>query len=313
MTEYKDGTFEYDVCLSFAGEQREYVRQVAQILQERGIRVFFDEYEEADLWGKDLYEHLAGIYGRKARYCILFASKEYAEKVWPSHERANAQARALEAKEEYILPARFDNTEIPGLRPTIGYIDLTRRTPAQLAEIFIQKVNPGNGSADDSGRITRGRFDADRREGTTIENLQSFEPHSFAAVITPELVRLRLPLVINNTGVNPAIIQNLRLRFLDQPGSPPLGWVATRSQIKPERNDGHAFPAIFPIAGGVAHQLFAEFGGPSLGFKLEGRDYTVQIEVKVGSSEQWLPLLTFTLRAGRIAHPDVFITYSNEP
>jgi hypothetical protein len=26
------------------------------------------------IYGKDLYEHLATIYGQKARYCLLFAS-----------------------------------------------------------------------------------------------------------------------------------------------------------------------------------------------------------------------------------------------
>src|ERR1019366_9149997 len=116
MSEHSD-TFEYDVCLSFAGEQREYVQQVAHVLQGQGVKVFYDGYEEADLWGKDLYEHLALVYSKKARYCNLFASKDYADKVWTSHERENAQARALQSKGEYLLPARLDDTEIPGVRP----------------------------------------------------------------------------------------------------------------------------------------------------------------------------------------------------
>ena len=41
--------FEYDVCLSFAGEQREYVEQVADKLKSRGVRVFFDDYAKAEL------------------------------------------------------------------------------------------------------------------------------------------------------------------------------------------------------------------------------------------------------------------------
>jgi len=119
--------------------------------------------------------------------------------------------------------------------------------------------------------------------------------------------------VLYNTGANPVIVQNLRIRFLDEPDSLPLKWVATRSQIKPEANDGHAFPAIFPIARRAAHQIFAEFGAPSLGFALEARDYSVRIEVKVGHHEQWESLLMFALRAGHIAHPGNFITYSNMP
>ena len=135
--------FEYDVCLSFAGEQREYVEQVAAKLKSRGGRVFFDDYAKAALWGKDLYSHLNDIYQHFCRYCILFASKEYADKVWTSHERRSAQARALKDKQEYILPARFDDTPIPGLPDTVHYIDLKRTSPSGLADIVLQKLgNP---------------------------------------------------------------------------------------------------------------------------------------------------------------------------
>lgn len=132
--------FEYDVGLSFAGEQRVYVEQVAHELTTRGIRVFFDDYERGDLWGRDLYAHLTNIYEHKCRYCVIFVSKEYADKVWPNQERKSAQARALEEKEEYILPARFDSTPIPGLLDTVGYINLNQTSPFQLSELISEKV-----------------------------------------------------------------------------------------------------------------------------------------------------------------------------
>src|ERR1035441_8777550 len=40
-------TPKYDVALSFAGEERQYVAEVARNLSERGVRVFDDEYEES--------------------------------------------------------------------------------------------------------------------------------------------------------------------------------------------------------------------------------------------------------------------------
>jgi hypothetical protein len=121
-----DSEFQFDVALSFAGEDREYVNTIADQLRKHGIKVFYDRYEQATLWGKDLYEHLDHVYQRAARYCVLFASEHYARKVWTNHERKSAQSRALHENEEYILPVRFDDTEIPGLRPTVGYIDLPR-------------------------------------------------------------------------------------------------------------------------------------------------------------------------------------------
>jgi hypothetical protein len=132
--------YDYDVCLSFAGENRAYVRQVADRLREKGIRVFFDEYAQADMWGKDLYAHLDDVYQHAARYCVLFVSKHYANRVWPNHERESAQARAIRQHSEYILPARFDKTRIPGLRPTVGYIDLAKLAPPDVARLISTKL-----------------------------------------------------------------------------------------------------------------------------------------------------------------------------
>lgn len=138
----RDGAFTYDVALSFAGQQRAYVEKVAAALRRRGIRPFYDDYEKATLWGKDLYEHLDWIYQKAARYCVLFASEDYAKKVWTTHERRSAQARALQSNQEYVLPVRFDDTEIPGLRPTVVYVDARSLAPAKLADLISEKLGP---------------------------------------------------------------------------------------------------------------------------------------------------------------------------
>ena len=194
MSTSPDDAFEYDVCLSFAGEQREYVRNTADVLQRRGIKVFFDEYEEADMWGKDLYEHLAIIYNQKAQYCIIFASKEYAGKVRTSHERQNAQARALQGKGEYILPARFDDTDIPGIRSTIGYINLKTKSPDQLAELFAKKVNPDSIPVDNLHQLLINRFDAAWREDQVLFEATRHQP-SFESFLNVSRRAAKLGLV----------------------------------------------------------------------------------------------------------------------
>ena len=135
-----EAEFEYDVGLSFAGEQREYVEEVARHLKSRGIPVFYDDYERESLWGKDLYAHLSEIYQHMCRYCVVFVSADYADKVWTNLERQNAQARAFKEKQEYILPARFDDTKIPGLADTVGYIDLNQTSPSQLCDLVVGKL-----------------------------------------------------------------------------------------------------------------------------------------------------------------------------
>ena len=134
------GDFPYDVALSYASEQRQYVEKVAELLTAAGKSVFYDGYEKVRLWGKNLYDHLTDIYQNQAGYVVLFASTEYASKAWTNLERQNAQARALREKREYILPVRFDQTEIPGLTDIFVCIDISSMAPNELASMIVDKL-----------------------------------------------------------------------------------------------------------------------------------------------------------------------------
>lgn len=130
----------YEVVLSFAGEDRAYVLAVAEILKRNDVGLFYDNYEEVELWGKNLVEHLHKVYSSLGRFCVMFISTHYAQKVWPSHERRSAFEKAIESKEEYILPARFDDTEIPGLHKHVVYVDLRKKTPEELSAMILKKL-----------------------------------------------------------------------------------------------------------------------------------------------------------------------------
>ncbi len=137
----------YDVALSFAGEDRAYVEEVAKALEALGISVFYDRFEQVNLWGADLAKHLGNVYGRDSRFVVMFLSTHYASKAWPDHEKSFALGRHLKGDTGRILPVRFDDTAIEGLPPTLGYLDLRVLTPTKLAELVRQKVdNPESGA-----------------------------------------------------------------------------------------------------------------------------------------------------------------------
>jgi len=138
---------EYDVALSFAGENRDYVEQVAQQLVALGVEVFYDRFEQVNLWGKDLAEHLGHVYSRDAHFVVIFASRSYAAKAWPNHEKQFALSRHLRGDVGRILPVRLDDTEVPGIPPTIGYLDARVLTPVKLAELIRQKVDSAGGES----------------------------------------------------------------------------------------------------------------------------------------------------------------------
>lgn len=130
----------YDVALSFAGEDREFVERVANILKALNINVFYDNFEQDVLWGKNLYTYLIDIYKNKAKFCVMFISKYYAKKLWTNHERKAIQDRMfLEFDNEYLLPVKLDGTEIEGVSPTLGYIE--GRTPDEIAYLIAKKLD----------------------------------------------------------------------------------------------------------------------------------------------------------------------------
>ena len=139
----------YEVALSFAGEQRAYVEDVARTLQSRAISVFYDNFETVRLWGKHLPEELQRVYEHGASMVVMFISAEYVKKAWPRHERRAMLSRAVRESNEYVLPVRFDDTEVPGLPDGVFYLKAADYSPAQLAAMIAEKlgIKPFEGKA----------------------------------------------------------------------------------------------------------------------------------------------------------------------
>ena len=135
-TEYK-----YQVALSFAGEDRAYAGRLAELLIDKGVSVFYDRHEQAELWGRDLYQHLQRVYRDQALFCVVFLSRNYVRKLWTRYELQQAQARAFREHREYILPVRLDDTDVPGIVETTGYIHLRTTSLERIAELLVTKLS----------------------------------------------------------------------------------------------------------------------------------------------------------------------------
>jgi hypothetical protein len=130
----------WDVALSFAGAQRGYVGQVAEALKAREVRCFYDAGEQVRLWGTHLAEELPRIYARESAAVVVFISADYAGRDWTRLERRAAFSRAVAEAGVYVLPARFDDSELPGLLLDVVAVDLRRYTPGQFADLVAAKL-----------------------------------------------------------------------------------------------------------------------------------------------------------------------------
>ena len=165
---YRPG-WRWDVALSFAAAQRDYVEQVARALKARGVRCFYDADEQIELWGKYLAEELPAIYGERAAAVVVFISAEYAARDWTRLERRAALDRAVRERREYVLPARFDDTPLPGLLPGMVAVDLRGRTPQQFAaDDRRQAGRPGRHRAGPGRRSTEPPVDGAARPAGAV-------------------------------------------------------------------------------------------------------------------------------------------------
>lgn len=136
--------FDYDVAISYAAKDLEYAEQLATELKGRGVKVFFDKFEKDKLWGTDLLISLKELYRLRAKFCVIFMSKNYIESKWTGVELRAALAREFEEDRDYILPIKLDGTEVNGILPTKGYIDWFQEGLKNICEIIISKLETIN-------------------------------------------------------------------------------------------------------------------------------------------------------------------------
>ena len=136
----KTNNEKYDIAISFAGEDRKLAEQIASKLKEKNVTVFYDDFEKADMWGKNLYDYFSSIYNEKSKYCVMLLSEHYEKKLWTCLERQSAQARAFNENREYILPIRIDKTKITGIPETVAYIDANTHSVDDIIKLILNKL-----------------------------------------------------------------------------------------------------------------------------------------------------------------------------
>lgn len=134
---------EYQICISYAYEDRAIARKLARYLRDEcGLSVFFDEFEQHKLVGEDLIDKLYDIYARRALLCVVLFSKIYLTKDWPRYELKAARSRALHSRGQgYILPIALEAEAVPEELRTIGYWFLKRGEENKVGDLIHERVS----------------------------------------------------------------------------------------------------------------------------------------------------------------------------
>ena len=153
--------FEYDVALSYAKEDEPIARKLGGSLATKNIRVLYDECDVARLGGGNFVTQIAELFRTKAYYCLLLISKHYPLEKWTAAERTSAQQHALRDADEYILPIRLDDTDLPGIGEAKGYHDLHQDSLERLVDWLDKKLSeakPQSGPPEESHDLRSGNL-----------------------------------------------------------------------------------------------------------------------------------------------------------
>jgi hypothetical protein len=111
--------YEFDFALSFAGENRDLARHIAESLVTLDASVFFDEHYEVNYLGKTWSKEFLRIFRSTSRLVVCLLDKHHKEKIWPTFERECFEPRMADAE---VIPIFLDDTVFPVIpKDTIGF------------------------------------------------------------------------------------------------------------------------------------------------------------------------------------------------
>ncbi|WP_236788846.1 toll/interleukin-1 receptor domain-containing protein [Amycolatopsis sp. GM8] len=157
------------MAVSFAGEDHDFVKDVARKPQGHGVSVFYDQ---------------------KARYAILFISRHYAEKRWSSYERKAFRVVGTDGIVEGVLAklgstrtetaSRFDG-KVPRTTDAMNLL-LTERPPAWEYLPYAAVLRQGMDSLEDRSHDYLLEYAPRRDEYFDSENVYEILKNNFGAL-----------------------------------------------------------------------------------------------------------------------------------
>jgi len=133
------------VALSFPGEKRDFVSEVAERLGEAlgRERIFYDQWYEAELARTNLDTYLQEFYGEKSYLVVPFFCEDYEQKPWCCKVEWPAIRAALafgNHSDDYLMAMRFDNAPVKGFLQIHGYIEIEDRHPQAIANLILKRL-----------------------------------------------------------------------------------------------------------------------------------------------------------------------------
>ncbi|TXI49188.1 MAG: tetratricopeptide repeat protein [Lysobacter sp.] len=141
----------FRIALSFAGEKRDFVKEVADLLAERfgQEKILYDKYHEAEFARYNLGIYLPKLYGEQSDLIVPILCPDYDTKRWTGWEWIHIYGLLTKANGHRVMPCRFGYANADGLSPASGFIELDHKTPDEFVALILQRLALNEGHSKD--------------------------------------------------------------------------------------------------------------------------------------------------------------------
>ena len=135
-------THSFEVALSFPGEIRPLVEQIALELERRigPNSYFYDNNYVSQLARPSLDTLLQDIYRNRSKLVVVFLSGDYQKKNWCGIEFRAIKEIIMERDHSRVMFIRTDDGSVDGVLKTDGYVDARRFSPSDLASFIHERA-----------------------------------------------------------------------------------------------------------------------------------------------------------------------------
>jgi hypothetical protein len=142
VTAMGGSTRRFRVALSFAGEKRQFVDQVARILAYRfgEEKILYDKFHEAEFARGDLGVYLPELYNASSDLIVVVVCPDYGKKQWTGLEWAAIHDLLRQRKNQDVMFCRFEYATVKGIYGTSGFVELDDVSPVQAVTLVLQRL-----------------------------------------------------------------------------------------------------------------------------------------------------------------------------
>jgi len=141
----------FKIAFSFAGEKRDFVEKVAELLAKRfgEAAILYDKYHEAEFARNDRAIYLPNLYNREAELIVVVVCPKYDVKEWTGLEWLGIHDLLQQRRRDEVMLSRFEHAHVDGLFGGAGFVELDCKSPEEFGARILERLARNEGKPKD--------------------------------------------------------------------------------------------------------------------------------------------------------------------